>query len=187
MTVIVPEYWPPISHVAQLYKCDEVQLQVGGTYQKQSFLNRCSITGVHGELTLSVPLIGGREQKTLFQKVQIDNQQRWATQQLRTLRSCYGKAPFFDYYFPGIQEILTQPNPQLAILNEKILEQIIAWLKWKGKLIKSEDFSKPMYGSSIMLKEYVQVFADRQPFKPDLSILDLLFCTGPAAVSYLKL
>ncbi len=34
-------------------------------------------------------------------------------------------------------------------------------------------------------KSYVQVFSDRVEFAPNLSILDLIFCEGPAALSYL--
>jgi WbqC-like protein family len=34
--------------------------------------------------------------------------------------------------------------------------------------------------------EYIQVFSDRNPFFPDLSILDLLFCLGPKSVDYLR-
>ncbi len=32
---------------------------------------------------------------------------------------------------------------------------------------------------------YVQVFAEKHGFLPNLSILDLLFCTGPEAINYL--
>ena len=33
---------------------------------------------------------------------------------------------------------------------------------------------------------YQQVFEERTGFMPQLSILDLLFCTGPQALDYLK-
>ena len=35
-------------------------------------------------------------------------------------------------------------------------------------------------------QEYIQVFSSRNGFFSNLSILDLLFCEGPNAVSYLK-
>ena len=34
--------------------------------------------------------------------------------------------------------------------------------------------------------EYHQVFSDRIPFRPNLSILDLIFNEGPGTVTYLK-
>jgi hypothetical protein len=35
-------------------------------------------------------------------------------------------------------------------------------------------------------KPYIQVFSDRIPFEPNLSIFDLVMCEGPEAVNYLK-
>jgi hypothetical protein len=36
------------------------------------------------------------------------------------------------------------------------------------------------------LREYTQVFSDRMPFTPGLSIVDLLFCEGPSAIELLR-
>lgn len=35
-------------------------------------------------------------------------------------------------------------------------------------------------------KEYIQVFSSKLGFFPNLSILDLLFCEGPNAISFLR-
>jgi hypothetical protein len=32
---------------------------------------------------------------------------------------------------------------------------------------------------------YIQVFSDKSPFEPNLSILDILFCEGPIARKWL--
>ncbi len=170
----------------QWYNAAHVQVVQGGTYQKQSNLNRCKIAGVNGVLTLSVPLIGGREQKALLKDVQIDNTQKWPLQHLRTLQSCYGKAPFFDYYFPVIEVLLLQNHQYLTELNNTILQQLIRWLQWKGTVEWSDAFQKKEDITTPLQQPYVQVFADRHPFQPNLSILDLLFCTGPQAVGYLR-
>lgn len=41
-------------------------------------------------------------------------------------------------------------------------------------------------GPAFRAEPYVQVFSDRLPFAPNLSVADLLFAEGPAAVSVLK-
>jgi hypothetical protein len=38
-------------------------------------------------------------------------------------------------------------------------------------------------GSTFVAEPYFQVFSDRMPFEANLSILDLLMCEGPQAVS----
>lgn len=186
MTLINLEYWPPISHFKRLYNSKHVQVHLGGTYQKQSYFNRCKIAGVNGVLTLSVPIIGGREQKAFQKDILIDHSQRWAVQQLRTLRSCYGKSPFFDYYFPVVENLLSQQYSVLSQLNTAILQQVIKWLKWDGELFWSNDFHIMEKEAEVALPPYVQVFAGKQPFFSDLSILDALFCLGPHTKDYLK-
>ncbi len=41
-------------------------------------------------------------------------------------------------------------------------------------------------GPAFRAEPYVQVFCDRQPFAANLSVIDLLFAEGPAAVSILR-
>ena len=40
-------------------------------------------------------------------------------------------------------------------------------------------------GPAFIAETYVQVFSDRMPFQPNLSVADLLFAEGPAAASVL--
>ena len=37
-------------------------------------------------------------------------------------------------------------------------------------------------GSTFVAEPYFQVFSDRMPFAPNLSVLDLLMCEGPASI-----
>ena len=41
-------------------------------------------------------------------------------------------------------------------------------------------------GPAFYTEPYMQVFADRQPFAPNLSFVDLLFAEGPAASAVLR-
>lgn len=167
---------------------EEWCLEHWGTYQKQSLANRCKITGANGPVTLSVPLIAGREQKTLLQQVQIDNTQRWQVQHLRTIKSCYGRAPFFEYYFPTIESLLTPSCIYLTDLDNIIIRQVLQWLNINPHIKKTGIFeSAAAYQIPVFvhLKPYVQVFSDRTGFLPGLSILDGLFCAGPQIAGYL--
>ncbi len=41
-------------------------------------------------------------------------------------------------------------------------------------------------GPAVVAEPYVQVFADRQSFQPNLSFVDLLFAEGPGSLLFLK-
>jgi hypothetical protein len=187
--VLQYEYWPSLTWVQQLLYADEWELEQWGNYQKQSLANRCRITGAHGPVTLSVPLVAGREQKAMLQNVRIDNTQRWQVQHLRTIKSCYGKAPFFDHYFPAIENMLLQPYELLVELDTAVITFILKTLKLPSVIRLTESFqssgSTKKTDQEFHLKSYVQVFSDRNGFVPGLSILDALFCLGPQVVFYL--
>lgn len=191
MCMVLPfEYWPSLTWVANLINAPDIQLEQWGTYQKQSLVNRCKITGGNGTITLSVPLIGGREQKALLTAVEIDYSQHWPLKHLRSVKSCYGKAPFFDHYFPLIEQLLMQHFPRLMDLDFAIILQLQKWLKWKQEIHLTDNFrlaaAQPVLQPLPIQKLYLQVFSHKYPFVPNLSILDALFCLGPGINEYLK-
>lgn len=63
-----------------------------------SFRNRCQVAGPQGVVDLSIPLVSGREQKTLVKEVRISNRLPWAAQHWKTIMSCYSRSPWFDHY-----------------------------------------------------------------------------------------
>ncbi|MBP5546338.1 MAG: WbqC family protein [Bacteroidales bacterium] len=83
-------------------------------------------------------------------------------------------------------------------LNEALLKWLFRMLKTDCQLMRTEDFKKeypldfrnnfspkhpyPTEG----MESYYQVFSDRLPFTPNLSIIDLLMNLGPEAKDYLK-
>lgn len=184
------EYWPSLTWMQQMLHADEWWMEQWGTYQKQSLANRCRITGANGPVTLSVPLVAGREQKTLLQNVKIDNGQRWPVQHLRTIKSCYGKAPFFDHYFPIVENVITQPYTWLIDLDHAILYSLLQCLKLNPEIRFTHTFQSASVSKKasqdLMIKSYIQVFNNKTGFVPDLSVLDALLCLGPQVIVYLK-
>lgn len=185
------QYFPSLTWMQTFLRQQDVQIEQWENYQKQGLMNRCKILGAEGVLTLSVPLIGGREQKTVVKDIAINNSSRWNIDQLRGIKSCYSKSPFFDYYYEYVENILTKNHHFLLDLNMEIMDKITSWLHWKGDILLTPNFEKNTQSFTYKnsqpktLHNYIQVFADRQPFTPNLSILDLLFCTGPQAKNYL--
>ncbi len=181
--VFSTQFLPSIFWMQSFLKQEEVKIEQWENYQKQGLMNRCKILGAEGIITLSVPLVGGREQKALVKDLRINNSSRWNTDQQRAIKSCYSKAPFFDYYFEPIETILSKKHHNLLDLNMEVLQLLTNWLKWEGNLSFTDSFQNKDQPQlpNLQSQSYIQVFADRLPFTPNLSILDLLFCTGPQA------
>ncbi len=191
-------YFPPIPYVATMMQHTEVCIETKETFPKQTYRNRTEIMTAGGVRTLTVPVIKNNHSRT--EEVLIDYKDRWPILHLRTLTTAYNTSPYFMYYKDDLEGLLTRRYDRLIDLNQTLLEWLLKKLKiscfvtltneWEAPEGKNGDFryfftpKKPF--STTPLKSYYQVFEDRIPFTPDLSILDLLFNLGPEAIEYLK-
>ena len=169
-------------------------------YQKHSFRNKCEITSSQGRISLTVPIVGGRDTKKIITAVEIDYSQNWMATHLKTLKSAYGNSPFFEHYYFQLENLYSKKPKTLWELN---LETI----KWSNKALRnvfefgfteefnlnySDDYFDKRYqkqnANSIPLLEfkYSQVFDIQQDFISNLSILDLLFNHGPESILILR-
>ena len=191
-------YFGCISSFSVLHNSDTVELERHETFQKMSFRNRCQILGAGKAINLSVPVLGGRDQKSFTKDIQIDNTQNWQVQHWRTLESCYNKSAFFLHYAGGLRQIIFGGHQLLWELDEAALRWTMQHLRWKGVITYSKEFNTqlpagvgdcrnrflPSNRSHFQLPRYQQVFGEG--FESNLSILDLLFNLGPQAAGYLK-
>ena len=196
--IIELQYFGCINAFVTLYNATHIILEQYETFQKMSFRNRCQILGSGKVIDLSIPLIGGRDQKAFSKDILIDNSQNWQQNHWRTLESCYNKSAFFEHYAPTLQALLFGKQDKLWQLNEAALRWVLQCLKWQGTISLSEKFEKKMTNEvvdsrniyrpanrlSVQIPPYQQVFGSA--FEPNLSILDLLFNLGPQAAGYLK-
>lgn len=168
-------------------------------YQKQSFRNRTSVLLANKVEMLSVPVYEGNKKKP-YKDIKIDYGQKWLNIHLRGIQSAYGKAPFFEYYFPYFEQVYSQKLPYLVELNVALLTVCLKLLrtdmevKFLSETSESADYSdirglikskegfetRDIYQS----KPYTQLFG--LDFVPNLSVIDLLFCEGPEAKSLIK-
>lgn len=184
-----------------LFQFLNIKIERYETYQKMSFRNRTVIAGSNGLINLSVPLEKGRSQKLLIRDIKISYSENWQEQHWRSIKSCYGNSPFFEYYENSLFLQFQQKQVFLLDLNLSLMEWVKKQLKLNAVLEMTEAYqtdpgpeifdgrnlSKPKTleeGSEPI--RYTQVFEDRIGSQPNLSILDLIFCVGPAANSLLK-
>ena len=194
------QYFGTINCINALFQSSNIIIEQYESFQKMSFRNRCVVAGSNGVINLSIPLEKGRGQKELIKDVRISHSANWRQQHLRTIESCYNRSPFFEFYRDGVWGLLEKPEVFLLDQNLKILEWLKKVFKYKGTISVTEEYLKN-YPEEIIDQRnvflpknqftepfairYTQVFEDRIGFVPNLSILDLLFCTGPEAISLL--
>lgn len=203
--IIELQYLPPIQFFSKLVTYPVVHIEYAENYRKGSYRNRCHIAGSNGLLRLSIPLKKGKNEKQPIQSVQIAHDSPWRSQHWQSIRSAYGNAPFFEYYAETIQPFYKKKYDFLYEFNWDLLQCLIQLIGINTTLSKTSHYEenplppiqdlrnaihpKAKYhrpDPNFKIQHYGQVFQEKSGFLPNLSILDLLFCTGPQAVLILE-
>ena len=197
MNIIIDnQCFPCTEYIKEVTEYKNIELELYDVFKKMSFQNRYIIAGANNLINLTVPIAGGREQKTLMKEVRIDNSTNWQMKHWRSLTSAYNKAPFFEFYSQDVKRLLFSNEEFLFRFNLKVLEWIFIILKIDSAINFTESFiahyedatdyrnyflPRSFQNSTNNFLSYSQVFENRLGFQPNLSILDLLFCEGPNA------
>jgi hypothetical protein len=196
-------YNGPINYYARLVRESEVVLEQYDSYLKQTYRNRCMIMGPNGLMTLSIPVIHKHGVKPLLKDVQIDYDSNWNKNHWKSLVASYASSPYFEYLSDELAPFYEKKFSFLIDLNHQLTNFILQQLGKAIAVKRSENFTEivgvqdPRYfihpkksqaklDPGFLPEAYHQVFADRLGFRSNLSILDLLFNVGPAALSYLE-
>ncbi len=176
----------------------EILLDISHHYYKRSYINRCRIHGPNGVQTLTIPLLKGKHQMTPIRELRIARHEPWRDHHLKSLKTAYGSAPYFDHYWDELEQMYREPLDLLIDLMQRQYELLIELLElpiyvsWKAEYQQdagpvtydARGLSSPRspYAS---LPAYPHIWDDRRVFVADLSLLDALFHLGPALPDYL--
>lgn len=182
-------YFPPAHWFSAAIKAGDWKLEAHENFQKGGVRSRCYIAGPNGVQTLSIPLEKGKHQAKPIQEVKISYQRDWWREHEQSIRTAYGRAPYFEFYAEDMFHVGRQQPASLWELNHSLIETILKLLQHPVPLSTSSTFIRPGTAGAIWPKDvapslpsYPQVFTDRYGFLPKLSILDALFCLGPQVV-----
>ncbi len=193
MTILPIAYMPSVEYVARLLR-EECVVDLGENYIKRSQRNRAQILSANGVMSLTVNVENANRPRQKIKDVRIDYSKRWQHQHWVSILSAYKSSPYFDHYAHLLEPYYKREWRYLVDYNMEYLSTLLRLLGVDDKINISERYvaaregdldlrPKHNEGSTFVAEPYFQVFSDRMPFEANLSILDLLLCEGPQAVS----
>lgn len=193
-------YFPPISYFVHLLSYPVIHIEQMETFPKQTYRNRSEIMTEAGKSNLIVPVSKPYGNHTMTKDIEISYREPWQQHHWKTLQSGYRSSPFFNYYDEIIYQFFSNQESLLLNHNLNILKTIAKLIGIEVKVQLTTDFLKQAEGmldfrsvispkkqlSTNEFPSYPQVFEHKFGFNRGLSILDLLFNTGPEARRYLE-
>jgi len=204
-TKLLPlSYLGPIHLFAHVVNADKVMIEQQANYQRKTYSNRCSITGANGPLSIAVPVVNVKNKKTIIKDTRISYETRWQKQHWRSIVSAYNSSPFFEYYADDFAPFYEKNFKYLVDFNQGLFHTLIDELELELDVELTTDFCKTEDAvfddlrkvihpkatvdndENYQTVEYRQVFSEKYPFIPNLSVIDLLFSKGPETYDILK-
>ena len=193
--LIEAHYLPSIEYFACIGQFEEVLIEAHEIFVKQSYRNRCYINIVNGVIPLIIPI--SHHGKKPIKDTVIDYHQPWVKNHWNSIQSAYRKAPFFEFYAYNIEAILFKKRKYLLDLNHELLTYCLKALKINGKIFHTQSYRERIsdeYFDARSIIHHKKNYKERKFYTPvsyyqifgrnfveNLSIIDLLFCTGPEA------
>lgn len=200
-------YFGPIQWYQKLYRHECCYIEKYDHFIKQTYRNRCQIATTQGVQTLSIPVEKFDTPKRLMRDVRISDHANWRHVHWNALVSAYGESPFFEFYEDDIRPFFTKKWTFLYDFNLEITMKMCQLLDIEPNIqetttyVNTDDLplqmpqitdlrdvirpKHPLPDGAFTPRPYYQVYAQKNGFIPNLSILDLLMNMGNEAVLYL--
>ncbi len=108
VAILQPSYLPWLGFFEQMSRVDQFVLLDDVQYTRRDWRNRNKVRVNEGWAWLTVPVLQKSRFSQSLLETRIDNSVSWRRKHLETLRQHYGKAPYFEKYFPRCQQIYAQ-------------------------------------------------------------------------------
>ncbi len=158
----------------------------------------------NGVLDLVIPVAKPRGNITITKEVYISDHEPWHKRHWRAICAAYKNAPFFMHYSDLLEPFYNAPQKgRIWQFNKQMLQKLLSEIAIDTKLTETTAYEKEVACPDLREEmtpklhrrrqhvadqwpAYYQVFRDKHGFRPNLSIIDLLFHLGPDTKSYLE-
>jgi hypothetical protein len=202
--MIVPEvpflmpswYMPSIKYLQAMAHPNFKGWCIDVPFRSKSVQQRCYILGHKQLLRLSVSVNHHPQGK--LNTARVDYTQSWHKDHLGALKACYGKAPFFEFLFPMLREVLESKQELLVDLHRASIEPVLKLLRlntpvvYPYNVIQEQNWQlwQPgegfkMTGKSIE-HDKIADFSDGSEFVNLLSIYHLIFYKGRDSLNFIQ-
>lgn len=174
-----------------LFKYKNMQLFHNMHVRKSFQFNKTTLLSKQGNLLLSIPIKGGRNKKQHINEIEVMDL-NWKKKHLKSIKNCYQKSPYFEYYFNEIETLFyNSVTLNLLDFNFIIFNFLMKKLTLNCNVIKNNnencavnnDIHFDNLGSII---QYNHVYDNAHLMVNwNTSILDMLFCCGNKEINYL--
>ena len=198
-------YLAPVEYYTKLLTYDRIFIEQHDHYMKQTYRNRCTIAGPDGEIALSIPTVKPDSLKCPMKDIRISDHGNWRHLHWNSIESAYNSTPFFEYYKDDFQPFYEKKYEFLADFNEELCNLVCELIDIQPVMERTSDYKTTftpdeydfleaihpkkdyhLTDPEFIPRPYYQVFEARNGFRPNLSIIDLLFNMGPESLLILK-
>lgn len=142
LAAMQPYLFPYISYFQLIQAADVFSFHDDVNYIKGGWINRNRIIRDGESKWLTVPLIKSSQNK-LINEIAFDPRHKDYQKLIRTIEHAYRQAPYFSQVYPLLETILGTPTQNIAMLAQKSVTEICAYLEIKSNFkTSSVDFSE---------------------------------------------
>jgi len=135
-----PSYLPWLGYLDKVAKADVFVVMDDLQYEAQNFQNRNRLKLNQGAGWITVPLERGAQSDRICDK-RINNggsaKEHWQRKTWLTLKTHYGKAPFFARYADELEDVYTRPWDKLVDVDLHMFGLARRWLGLTGPVLQS--------------------------------------------------